>query len=148
MMQLNWILLYKNYNSPFGATLYDSETLDDDIDLILKETDRRIAIYNELSDIFILENKLKTRHDFVAITSPDIKSRDVNHAITLSLLNHGDEALIIFENMASVNKTAHELINVYNDEFELRKRLIELINQSRNVLAKRYKVSLENINTL
>ena len=77
-----------------------------------------------------------------------MKSRDVNHAITLSLLNHDDEALIIFENMAGVNKIAHELINVYNDEFELRKRLIELINQSRNVLAKRYKVSLENINTL
>lgn len=128
------VYIPKNYNSPFGATLYDSETLDDDIDLILKETDRRIAIYNVLSDILILENKLKTRHDFVAIT--------------LALLNHSDEALVIFENMAGVNKIAHELINVYNDEFELRKRLIELINQSRNVLAKRYKVSLENINTL
>lgn len=142
------VYIPKNYNSPFGAMLYDSETLDDDIDLILKETDRRIAIYNELSDILILENKLKTRHDFVAIASPDIKSRDVNHAITLALLNHSDEALVIFENMAGVNKIAHELINVYNDEFELRKRLIELINQSRNVLAKRYKISLENINTL
>ena len=102
-------------------------------------------------DYIVSESGLTDKDDIKDLTIEDfknIKSRDVNHAITLALLNRGDEALVIFENMAGVNKIAHELINVYNDEFELRKRLIELINQSRNALAKRYKVSLENINTL
>ncbi len=128
-----------------GAILYNSENLDSEINYMMQEADKRINVYESLSDHQILLDRMQSRNDFISIVNRDFDKRDKAKAIAMVLRDQAADAREIFINNSPYD-TVSELLAKSCVSFDaFVGDLLKVINASRIRLAAKLKVKLEPI---
>ena len=152
--QLSYDYEYKNgrINSkhPLGAVMFDSPTFDDDIAYMQSKTVERINEYREHSDFNILEARLSTRDDFIAISNEGYAERDIDLANVRMIMGKVEEAKSLYINAANhkyPDRFAQELISENFDKNFFDERMLQIINENREGLSRNLKIKLESIDS-
>lgn len=128
-----------------GAILYDSSSIDTEMNYMMSEANKRIDEYEELTSPPILLDRLLTRKDFVMTANPGYEKRDVSLGISLVWRGRRTEAKEIFENASKYNPVAIILLQSCFDRERLNQDLLNVINRLRKKLSVKLKVKLDEI---
>jgi len=129
----------------FGALLYDSDLFDTELNQVMTDALEKIFEYQELSNFHVFKHKIETRRDFVVIANEGYEKRDICLAIAKMFSNETEKALEILKNASINSPVARNLLESSSSIEEFNKALIYIINNGRNQMEARLKISFPPI---
>ena len=118
-------------NAPFGAVLFDSEKFEAELEHVLSETEKRIALYRELKDSSVLDKRLEGRCDAIVFMNKDFLKKDTSRGITRALLGDIKTASEILLNDSSENRVAKLLYGLLDSDDDFKNALRQIIANCR-----------------
>ena len=135
-------------NNPLGAVLFDSPSVDYEIEYIMREAQDRIVEYQGMKDFNTFRLKIENRNDFAKKANPNLKKVDVSLAITKMFSGETLNSLEILHEAAQNNEVAQELLLHCDDLALFHDGLINIINSCRSVMSTKFKLILNPISVL
>ena len=152
--QMSYDYEYKSFrvNSlhPLGATFFDSPTFDKDMAYIQSKIIERINEYREHSDLAVLEDRLANREDFRARSVAGYKDRDIDLANVRMMMGKVEEAKRLYINATNYkipHPFAQEMVDANFDKMFFDERMLQIINENRAGLSRKFKIKLESIDS-
>ena len=118
-------------NALFGAVMFDSENFEAELEYVLSETEKRIALYRELKDISVLDKRLESRCDAIVFMNKDFLKKDTSRGITRALLGDIKTASEILLNDSAENRVAKLLYGLLGSDDDFKKALRQIISNCR-----------------
>ena len=128
-----------------GAILYNGAKLEDELAYLMQEADRRIDVYESLSDYQAFLNRLQNRRDFVSIVNRDFDKRDKAKAVALVLCGRASEAQEIFVDNSPYDSVSERFANSCLNYEDFERELLDVVNNLRRRLSTKMKIKLEDI---
>ena len=132
---------------PLGAVWFDDPPAvwDAKIRQILEEAMAKIDIYQTLTDMAALKNRLETRNDFAKLANPGLENRDISLGIAKMYTGEKPRGAQILAEAAKRNAAAAEIYDCIDNTEMFRDKLLQIVNSCRSRLAKKYRIKLDPI---
>ena len=128
-----------------GAILYNGAKLEDELAYLMQEADRRIDVYESLSNHHVLLERLQNRKDFLSIANRDFDKRDKSKAVALVLCGRATEAQEIFVNNSPYDSVSERFANSCLNYEDFECELLDVVNNLRRRLSTKMKIKLKDI---
>ena len=133
-----------------GAVMFDSSTVDEEISYMQCSALERINEYRKHSDINVLEDRLANRSDTAVLCNEGYADRDIDLANVRMIMGKVEEAKSLYINAANHKypyRFAQELISENFDKIFFDERMLQIINENRAGLSRKFKIKLESIDS-
>lgn len=135
-------------NHPLGALMFDDLDADFKLITLIKDAMEKIRKYHELQDFDTLYDRIKNRNDSLIYLNRNYQKRDEDLAIVKMYKGEISDAKEILANAAVHNPTAQRLLEKTDSLESFESELIDVINECRSMMTKKFKNSLKPIDKI
>ena len=135
-------------NHPLGAIIFEEPGAEQKLYSLLSDGMQRAAEYQNLMDFDTFRYKIETRRDFVCIANPGHEKKDLDLAIAKMFSGDALKSMEILQNASVNSEVARRLLDKSHDIEAFRAELMDIINNCRSMMSKKFKRKLAPINSI
>lgn len=133
---------------PLGALVFDDPNVELKLKTLMDDAMVKINEYHELKDFNCFFDRIKNRDDAVKYLNKDFEKRDVDLAIAKMFAGETADAKEILLLASVHNPSAARLLKKCDDLDLFQNELIDIINNCKNMMTKKFKKSLKPIQSI
>ena len=133
---------------PLGAVIFEEPSAEQKLYSLLNDGVQRAVEYQNLEDFDTFRYKIETRNDFVRRANAGHEKKDIDLAIAKMFSGDSSKAAEILKNASVISEVARRLFDKCHDIEAFRAELMDIINNCRSIMSKKFKRKLAPINSI
>ena len=136
---------------PLGALMFDNPNADSILNQLMVRAMKEINKYRELRNFSVFKKEMEIAKDYLATFNPGDEKKDLSIAISHMFSGEASKAAEILHTAytdCQTREVEHRLLEKCGDIESFQETLLDIVNNCRKMLSKKYKVKLEPITYL